>query len=102
MGDHTIEFLREAAFHIVLRDGCDALTRRGPATELGIPDSSVRHLLDPTTQLATLAAAHYESRRRRAWTTRHHTAPPTQQVLDQLLPQPVEAGSEGRFLRLAH
>lgn len=93
-------FLQEAAFRIVLRQGCHALTRRALAVELGLSDSRVRHLLDPDVALAQLAAAQCEERRRRARQLRRNPPSRADWVVDQLVPSADEVDVEVVWLRL--
>lgn len=60
------DFLRQAAFAVVRRDGVGALTRRALASELGISDSVVRRNLDPTVLLPRLVVRACAERRREA------------------------------------
>ena len=58
------EFLRRAAFAIVLDRGVGALSRRAVAAELGTSVSTVRRLLNPDARLTVLAMDEVERRRR--------------------------------------
>ena len=58
------EFLREAAFAVVLEDGPAALSRHSLADALGTSASTIRRLLSPNASLPGLAAAAVERRRR--------------------------------------
>ena len=58
------EFLRQAAFALVPDVGVHALTLRALAAELGLGVNTVRRLVDPSTDLAVLAADEVRTRRR--------------------------------------
>jgi AcrR family transcriptional regulator len=58
------EFLRQAAFSLVLDRGVHALTLRALAAELELGVNTVRRLVDPSTELAALAADEVLTRRR--------------------------------------
>ena len=58
------EFLRQAAFALVLDVGVHALSLRALAAELGLGVNTVRRLVDPSTDLAVLAADEVRTRRR--------------------------------------
>lgn len=60
------EFLREAAFRVVHRDGPEVLSRRRLATELGCSESNVRRLVSESASLPALAAQEAVSRSRHA------------------------------------
>lgn len=58
------EFLRQAAFALVRAEGVGALTRRALAARVGCGLATVCRLVDPSAQLATLAADEVLTRRR--------------------------------------
>ncbi|WP_151082795.1 hypothetical protein [Nocardioides cynanchi] len=58
------EFLRQAAFALVLDVGVHALTLRALAADLGLGVNTVRRLVDPSIDLAVLAADEVLTRRR--------------------------------------
>jgi hypothetical protein len=58
------EFLRRAAFALVLEEGAQAPTRRAVAARLGCGLNTVRRLVDPSVDLAVLAADEVRTRRR--------------------------------------
>jgi hypothetical protein len=58
------EFLRQAAFALVREEGVHALTRRAVAARLGCGLATVCRLVDPSAELATLAADEVCTRRR--------------------------------------
>jgi hypothetical protein len=65
------EFIRQAAFAVVLHDGVEALSRRRVARELGTGVNTIRRSVAGWADLARLAADHVESRRRRGrWNRR--------------------------------
>jgi hypothetical protein len=57
------EFLRQAAFALVREEGVHALTRRAVAARLGCGLATVCRLVDPSAELATLAADEVLTRR---------------------------------------
>jgi len=58
------EFFRQACFALVRDRGMEALTRRTLAAELGCGVNTVRRLVDPSVDLAVLAADEVVTRRR--------------------------------------
>jgi hypothetical protein len=58
------EFLRQAAFALVREEGVSALTRRAVAARVGCGLATVCRLVDPSAELATLAADEVLTRRR--------------------------------------
>lgn len=82
------QFLREAAFALVLREGVDALTRRALAAELGIGVNTIRRLVDPSAVLARFAADEVANRRRTGRFSRLPADPPAAAVslVRRLLP----------------
>lgn len=58
------EFLRRAAFALVLEEGAQAPTRRAVAARLGCGLNTVCRLVDPSVDLAVLAADEVRTRRR--------------------------------------
>jgi hypothetical protein len=78
------EFLREAAFEVVLTRGVDALSRQAVASVQGVSPSTVRRLVAADSDLLVLAAGEVVARRRRG---RWHAAArgtPSQRALDLL------------------
>jgi len=59
------EFIRQAAFAVVLNEGVHALSRRRVATELGASVNTIRRLVGDWVDLVVLAADQVVSRRRR-------------------------------------
>ena len=69
------EFIRRAAFAVVLNEGVDALSRRRVAAELGASVNTIRRLVGDWVDLVVLAADQVASRRRRGRMNRHTEDP---------------------------